>query len=426
MHKKRIALLLALALSAPCLFSLGSCDKELPPAVNTNEVTEQQWKAALTSVDSLKLSTRRTYEEEQYESEKEEEKEESARPAYVVSKYDGCLFHKGDFEIYDNRNAATFYTTETDGSEISYVKRLENNGFEKESADPSEFIYTQAFFDTFTSVLVDRYSEFTFTEGLNNDTYVLNAFSDAFNGVTQALTEYFGQAFTLAEIELEFHSGVLTDLVYKNDTVYNPDKAGQLDFGIYPTQGVLTYHLKTMFDGLDNYTLEGGEGANYTKLEFADGKFHLYMPNVADATQREAYWHKDESGATTKYVFYSKNASGAWVKDDTRTETQYKNACGNLADMFFMKLAKCVDLSVPQAERPRLEYRNGAYYLNHYADGDAYLKDIFTQASIYVDENHQIANANYHLRREGHLQGEPAEYDMTLTAGSTTIVLPNA
>ena len=399
--RKKTSYLLSLVLGLTCLFNLSACGGEQGETDFYAEykLTKEQWTQCLNT-------TRFTFH-------------------YLDKETDGGVnvaFVDGDYEVtvYEQslKNQVTYlYDTETvSGNTVTTLSQRakgEKEWSEPQTVETRTYDFSMDYFAPYLNFVKDNYDSFEFVTNY----YVYRAQGDELAEIGNAIAARTGNENAFVDTikvhaqqdptKDKFISNIIFDCENNNEASYS----NRVDFNDVGGE-LLVRDYEKAFDTLDNFTLIGGEGLDYGEYTFTENGFRIYTPNIEDPTRQEAFWQKDGE----QYIYYSKNAQGAWQKDATKTAEQYETARDNIADLLFGCLGT-------RSIIPFRAKNNGKTYYTFRTEVTASpYTYVFQNVLIKVDDTAKIVNATYNL--EIKIGQTSATYSYTLTAGNATITFP--
>lgn len=331
------------------------------------------------------------------------------------------LFTNGDYEVKTYERSVEKYVTylydvETVGGETvtTLSKRAdgETEWSEPQTVETPIHDYSTEYFSPFLNFVKENYDNFEFFI----NTYVYNAKGDELAELGELIGARSGNEDAYVDVVKVYISQDSTgekrisDITFDCKGNQQASYLNRVDFRAVGT-ALLNRDYENAVAGLNNFTLVGGTGVDYGEYTFTENAFRIYTPNIEDPTRQEAFWQKDGE----QYIYYSKNAQGAWQKDATKTEQQYKNAREGITDLLFGCLTK---------QNKYFSSKNdGKTYLAAHAQVDVGLYNYtYYNFVVTLDDAGKITGATYNLKMT--IGQASSEHSFVLTAGNAAITFP--
>ena len=172
------------------------------------------------------------------------------------------------------------------------------------------------------------------------------------------------------------------------------------------------------FSTLQNFTLIGGPSTtdlDYGEYYFTENGFRVNTPNRQVATQRDAYYVYD---GTTNYTAYRQTETGEWYTQEIN-KAEYERVRKGVLELFFA-------FANPTTVADFTTVENGIVLNQEYTMTlQGYLHH-FYNISFTLDAESKITSGawKYYMSQIDNENARTAIYNFNLTAGGTTLTLP--
>ncbi len=226
------------------------------------------------------------------------------------------------------------------------------------------------------------------------------------------------EAAVLGDFEIRVGKYYLTDGSGKQEIqirLFYSDKAEVISFSA--EGAVLRYKYNEAFDSMTSYTLAGGPSrtdVDYGEISFTSTGFYVYFPNRGTTASDKEFYVKDNGDGTYTRILPDNN--GGWTSMPL-TEATYNSVLEGTIKMYFGGMETKVDV---------FEWKNGKLVSKeNYTMVSGRYTYTYSNVEITFADNGSIESITWNMQlHDSALNADSLVYNLTLTAGNTTITYP--
>ena len=415
--KKFFKFLFSFMLATPMVFALTACGpKERPPQDVEGKISEGQWKELIYE-NQFQIEYGGYFIKHQL----------TEIDKYSISYYNGdyCIYDETlNFLDYNGYNKYYYKNTNAGNNTYEIVVGKWNNGCEwnTQAVDATEYESNISDIVSILNFIENNQSKFsTETDERGKMFYKLAiANSEIENNILNIKTQMRLTQYNIDNIEVENWG----DNEYPNIVITLKENNNDIIFVRFDNVKFFKDNYERMFNGLTNYTITGGPSQthiDYVEMKIADNGMFFSNPNAENNFETNYYkefYTKDNGDGT--YSRYIPTENGGW-EEQNYPENIYTS---NLNDT--------INLYLGGVNKDKFSYFN-------WLDGKAVmrLEEITVQKGrftytysnyeITINNKYEIVSMTWEMVLHDSLYDTDSEiYNMTLTAGNTTIEYPQA